>query len=324
MNTPLLSIVIPVYNVEKYIKDCLESIPSSCADKIEIILVDDCSKDNSLKIIDEFYAEHPGFKKTIIKLPENRGAGNARNTGIKVATGKYFLCIDSDDYLSTNSLEQILPIISANDRDIFIGKTLILNNNKELHDERNYNESFNKLELSQALDHIADNFIVSIPTYIFKRSLITLNNLYIPEFHAHEDDAWVPFVIKEAKSFMYIDLEWYIYRRRENSLSTTFSPKKDFAKLDIAERLYKLAVSTEHKKLQKLFYHKANTLYRRALRELHKHTAQDTASLLAKADNISYVLKMPEKLGNTIKYFLVKNLGIERYTKFNNSIKFKK
>jgi glycosyltransferase involved in cell wall biosynthesis len=325
MNKPLLTIILPVYNVEQYIKDCLLSIPSSCADQIEIILVDDCSKDKSIQAIEEFYKEHTEFEYTIVKLPENKGAGNARNTGIKLAKGKYFIAIDSDDYFCPGAVESILERLQTIDSDVIIGNLIILKDGVATRDSYKFNEAeFNSLPHSKALDHLADNFNVSISKHIFKTSLIVDNKLFIPDFYSHQDDAWIPFVMITAKSISYIDVNIFIYRIREGSITTSFSRKKDFCKLDIAQNLYALAEKTEHKKMKRLFYHKANMLYRRALRDLHRHTDKDRNDIIAKADSMSYILNKPDKFGNTIKYGLVKIMGIERYTKFNNSIKLKK
>lgn len=202
---------------------------------------------------------------------------------------------------------------------------IILKDGIETRDNYKFNEEeFNNLPHTKALDHLSENFNVSISKHIIKTSLIVDNKLFIPDFYSHQDDAWIPFVMIAAKSISYIDVNIFTYRIREGSITTSFSRKKDFCKLDIAKNLYALAEKTEHKKMKRLFYHKANMLYRRALRDLHRHTDKDRNDIMAKADTISYILNKPEKFGNTIKYGLVKLVGIDKYTRFNNFLKINK
>lgn len=118
-NNPILSILIPVYNAEKFIHRCLDSIVNQKAfnDDVEIILINDGSKDNSLIILTQ-YAD----KYTNIKLisRENKGIGPTRNELIKNATGRYFWFIDSDDYVSNTSLSVVLPLLECDEYDMLL------------------------------------------------------------------------------------------------------------------------------------------------------------------------------------------------------------
>ena len=98
-----VSIIVPVYNVEKYIKKCLDSLVNQTLKDIEIIVVNDGSPDNSQKIIDKYVKEYPTKVKSYIT--ENGGQGSARNFGIYKATGEYILYVDSDDYIELNMAE---------------------------------------------------------------------------------------------------------------------------------------------------------------------------------------------------------------------------
>lgn len=100
-----VSIIVPVYNVEKYLKKCLNSLVNQTLDDIEIIVVNDESPDNSQRIIDEFEKKYPSKIKTITK--KNGGQGSARNEGLKVATGEYIGYVDSDDYISNTMFEKM-------------------------------------------------------------------------------------------------------------------------------------------------------------------------------------------------------------------------
>lgn len=106
MMNPLVSIGVPVYNVELYIEKCLLSILNQTYKELEIIVVDDCGTDKSMQIVNDIRLSHPnGDKIRIIKHPSNKGIGEARNTIIKACKGKYVYFIDSDDYIEPNAIE---------------------------------------------------------------------------------------------------------------------------------------------------------------------------------------------------------------------------
>lgn len=102
---PKLSVIVPVYNVEKYLKECINSIINQTLKDIEIICVNDGSTDNSLKILEEL-SQLDNRIKIINK--ENGGLASARNAGMKVASGEYYTFIDSDDFIDTNAYETVI------------------------------------------------------------------------------------------------------------------------------------------------------------------------------------------------------------------------
>ena len=106
-----ISVVIPVYGVEKYIRQCLESIINQTYKNLEIIVVNDGTKDNSMKIVEEYLVD----KRIKIVNKENGGAATARNEGIKISTGEYIALIDGDDWLELNTFEELLKLIEDKD-----------------------------------------------------------------------------------------------------------------------------------------------------------------------------------------------------------------
>ena len=120
-----ISIIIPIYNVEKYVAECLNSVISQTYDhsKIECIIVDDCSPDKSMEIVNEIIREYDGDMAFITCRHEhNQGLSSARNTGISIATGEYLYFLDSDDYIYPNSLELLMEGIGINrDIDMVVG-----------------------------------------------------------------------------------------------------------------------------------------------------------------------------------------------------------
>ena len=104
----LVSVIIPVYNLEKYLKQCLESVVSQTLKDIEILCVNDGSTDSSLEILEEYASRDTRIR---IINQENHGAGNARNTGLNIAAGEYLYFLDGDDYIENKTLELLVELM---------------------------------------------------------------------------------------------------------------------------------------------------------------------------------------------------------------------
>ncbi|MFU0826465.1 MAG: Glyco-trans-2-like domain-containing protein [Lachnoclostridium sp.] len=105
MNEYKVSIIVPVYNVEKYLRQCMESLVNQTLKEIEIIVVNDGSPDNSIKILEEYEKKYPDMVKVF--TTENRGVSHARNYGLDHATGEYIMFVDSDDFVELNMAEKL-------------------------------------------------------------------------------------------------------------------------------------------------------------------------------------------------------------------------
>ena len=127
-NKVLVSIIVPVYNVEKYIDKCLNSLVNQTLKNIEIIVVNDGTKDNSQKIIDK-YTKKYSFIRSYIK--ENGGLSSARNYGLKHAKGEYIAFVDSDDFVDKNMFEQMYLYAKNNKYDIVVCDTINVYNDKQ-------------------------------------------------------------------------------------------------------------------------------------------------------------------------------------------------
>ena len=124
MNSPLVSIGIPVYNVEPYIEKCLLSVLNQSYQRIEVLVVDDLGTDNSMQIVRDLQVSHPlGRCIRIIRHSVNRGLGEARNTAIENATGKYLLFVDSDDFIELKTIEILLKEAEENDTDAVLASS---------------------------------------------------------------------------------------------------------------------------------------------------------------------------------------------------------
>ena len=145
----LVSIIVPVYNVEKYLSKCIDSILAQTYKNLEIILVDDGSKDNSGTICDEYSKKDKRIK--IIHKP-NGGISDVRNHGLKIATGDYIGFVDSDDYIAEDMFETLVSLLEKNDADISIVSFYEYYNGKLIGVRENENvEIMNKVEAIKEL-----------------------------------------------------------------------------------------------------------------------------------------------------------------------------
>ncbi len=222
-NTPLISILVAVYNVEKYIIECIDSIVSQTYKNIEIILVDDGSQDSSGKICDKFAEKDNRIK--VIHTP-NGGLSSARNYGIENAKGDFLIFVDGDDYISVEMTEKFYLSIIENNADIVIGGRLTtFESNKKNESIIFYQESgvINKNTIIK--DLLDDSFSSHTWGKMYKASLwnntrFTLGRVY------GEDIASMHWIYHKASIISSVPESLYFYRVNDNSLSTTYRPFK--------------------------------------------------------------------------------------------------
>ena len=168
-NNYLVSIIVPVYNTEKYLKKCLDSIINQTYSNIEIILIDDGSTDNSPKICDEYKSRNNNIK---VIHQTNSGVSTARNVGLDAAIGEYVGFIDSDDYIDNNMVEKIMKEIIYDNLDIAICNLYIENENNIEMKELNYTDCFierNRYPFEMYTNTSIEGFACN---KIYKRSII--------------------------------------------------------------------------------------------------------------------------------------------------------
>lgn len=224
---PLISVIIPVYNVEKYLNQCINSVLNQGVKDIEIILINDGSTDNSGKICDE-YAIKDNRIKVIHK--ENGGLSDARNSGINLAKGKYLLFLDSDDYWMEDSLFKIYDI-AKKDTDIvfltaakFFDKSNIIEDTFECLDK----DKIKNKTKEQVFNYLAqtDKFPVSACTKLIKRDLIVENQLFFEKGLLSEDIDWSTRLLLKANTFDVCDVDFYVYRKqRDESITDSIKLK---------------------------------------------------------------------------------------------------
>ena len=237
MAEPKVSIIVPVYNTEKYLKQCIDSIAAQTLDGIEIIIVDDQSKQECADLCDEL-AKADSRIKVIHK--ENAGAGFARNAGLKVASGEYVGFVDSDDYIQPEMYESLYTAAIKNDADLAISGTCFVGGNTfsqagERSEIHYFKEEtvFDGDDIKQLLLGVVgalpkepedSRYGVSVWKNIFRRSLITENNIeFLSERKVmSEDTLFMVDYIKHAGRAVGIPGAFYCYRRNEVSFSKSY------------------------------------------------------------------------------------------------------
>ena len=237
----LLSIIVPVYNVEKYLPICIESVLKQYCSGVEVVLVNDGSKDKSLFICEDFVSKYEFIS---LVNQTNKGLSEARNTGIRNAKGEYLLFLDSDDYLAPDTLAQVLSAVSIADVDFFMGRSISFYGNNEglTLNQVNYDEItyLSTIECFSKLNLI-DEFWFAAWLIIINRDFLLENNLYFKTGILHEDELWVPSVFIKASSVKLPNIGFYCYRtNRPDSIVSVPNIKREFDKLRIIEEFDKL------------------------------------------------------------------------------------
>ena len=251
MNNPLVSIIVPVYNVEPYLEKCIQSLIGQTYENIEIILVDDGSKDKSGVICDSF---EKTYKNIIVKHQENRGCSFTRNVGYKLARGECFMFMDSDDTLSPKIVEELVDAYVRNDADVVLG-TMNRVGIPELEEISISSETAMKLcinqrEYSQQMN--LPDFVKYINpgspcVKLIKKSLFEKESkLFEDNIKTHHEDTLFSMeVYRSATKIILVDSHSYLYNIGvEGSLTKTFYGKKIEESLLLMSKMERLIDNT--------------------------------------------------------------------------------
>lgn len=224
-----VSVIIPVYNVEQYLPECLESVFAQGFDSMEILCVEDCSEDGSLEILKK-YAQKD-HRVRIIRHNQNRGLSAARNTGLENATGKYVFFVDSDDFLEKNAIQLLyheaeekeadivyfnyIKFCDENSADVVISKTL----------QHSYDGIYTGREFFCATMQ-NNEFEVMAWRQFFRRDFLEKNQIRFLEGIYHEDNLFSFYAAIEAQRVCNLNDVLYHYRQRENSIMRTKNEKR--------------------------------------------------------------------------------------------------
>ena len=253
MKEPFFSIVITAYNTEKYIKQCICSVINQKLGNCEIIIVDDCSSDNTVKIAEEF-----SNRVKIIKSQSNMGVWHSRNQALNIARGDYVFFLDGDDWIADNALDLAYKELSKNRVDVLFCPYVVFWQNKNKYRYFNPKYRLKKLrKLKRPFDKKTPAKILystnyEVCTKFYKRSFLLENNIKFKELKYAEDLPFYYEVLFFAKSFSYLKKPCYFYRKGHKGLLTN-SISDGLSRALLMSREYSLGI-------EEIFYKKCADL----------------------------------------------------------------
>lgn len=230
------SFIIPVYNVELYLRDCLDSVLNQTFSDWEAICVNDGSTDGSATILEEYAVKDSRFRMLSQK---NAGTAAARNTGLKVAKGDYIFFLDSDDWIEKYALQVLADSLNGEDVLCFSGKRYF-----EATDTFNPADELSEKQYSTGMDYYNENALLArdfafecVVLRVYNRAFLIREMLYFDADVSYEDDLWVPIMLYYARSVKVIADSLYLYRVREGSKMQDVSLKRKMDFIKVANRL---------------------------------------------------------------------------------------
>lgn len=314
---PKISVIIPVYNVEKYLRKCLDSLLNQTFKDIEIICINDGSPDNSLNILNEYASKD---ERIIVISQENQGPGAARNKGLEIAQGEYLSFIDPDDWVSQNFLESLYKEASKFDCDIVKGRRVDVYPDKSAKKEslprvKNYKNLQSKI------------FLSSWWSCLYKAELIKKYNMFFPNTMCYEDIAFlIPFLTVSEKYSIAKDADYNYFHRSDSLCSELNRLDRAIQALDVKMTIFDFLQS---KNLSKKDYIKGMSIFAHSflysINNFIDYGFENELQLVfTYVDKIINNLKYREEFVDTPWY---KTLCVKNYTKditlYNINLKFK-
>ena len=325
MNKCKLSIIVPVYGVEKYIDKCLNSLVKQSLKEIEIIVVNDGTKDNSQKIIDKYVKKYPDKIKSYIK--ENGGQGSARNYGLEKANGEYIGYVDSDDFVEKDMYKKLYNKAKENNYDIVVCGNYNVSEdyqNKNIDTFiNNYNTDLEKIFFGK----------MAVWNKIYKRDILIKNKLEFKEKVWYEDLAFTLKAIMDSNTFAFIDEPLYDYLIREGSTMNNSNVQRN---LEILDAFNDILSYIKHNKKEEYFskieFLAIDHIYISAIVRVLKADADDkvkrkTINKLIDYMNTSFPNYKNNKYINTLsknRKIIYKLINIKMYGLINLIFKVKK
>lgn len=252
-----VSVIIPVYNCEKYLIRCLDSVLNQSLSSIEIICVDDASTDSSRELLISYKERFENVR--LIFLEKNSRQGAARNRGVAIARGEYVAFVDSDDWVTEDMYSELYIIAKTNDYDVVECNFDMVNSFGET--KQNVSRLPDKYVVNELTLNKRKELIVrggSVWAKIYKRSFLLSNQIEFPEHILYEDNFFVPVVYMNLESFYFVDKPLYHYFENQDSITRKKDTKFLYDRIRISEMLTSYAVE---KGLYSSFRSELNYLY---------------------------------------------------------------
>ena len=256
----MISVIIPVYNVEKYLCECIDSVLGQTYQDYEVILVDDGSTDSSGTICDK-YAETNSRIKVIHR--KNGGLSEARNTGFDAANGEYIYFLDSDDYIRADALERMYEASKKTNADIYFFEAEVFYDDKENVDNSVLYErksDYGTISSGKAAKKmmLENEFYTVVYLHLYRRQFLIENKIRFYPGILHEDNLFSPLAFVRAKSVTHIHDKLYYRRMRSGSIMTTKFDHRNFhgycvSLISLLKEIDKYSYETDKRDFLELF-----------------------------------------------------------------------
>ena len=222
---PLVSIVVPFYNVEPYIEQCINSLTAQTMRDIDIICVDDCGTDKSMEIVERLAKTDERIK--VIHNKQNSGLSESRNNGVRACNAEYIMFCDSDDFFAPDMCEKMYNAITADGADLAICGTEVIY--EADHDQKQSDDAYFAVRHNGTMEKDMDImrwYAVCAWNKIYKREIMTKYDVWFPRGLKYEDEFFYPAYLTYTHKIAFVPEKLYKYRRRAGSImNTTFSQK---------------------------------------------------------------------------------------------------
>lgn len=244
-NSPRFSIIVPIYNVEKYLKECLDSVVGQTFPDFECIMVNDGSTDGSENIAQQYVEVDRRFT---LYHQRNQGQSVARNRAIKECIGEYIVFLDSDDFLKKNALEQLAKIVGGDTPDIVINSTIAYYEENKTEIPRILNVSHVWSSNAELLSALSDDkaFMAAPWSIVIRRKYLLDNQLFFYPGIKHEDELWIPQVIIDSRKTRINETPYYCGRcDRIGSTTQMNNINKLFDRILVIDKLVEFSQKQE-------------------------------------------------------------------------------
>lgn len=283
-----ISVIIPAYNSAEWLETCLNSVFNQTYSNIEILAIDDCSKDETFQILKKYEKKHSNFK--VVKHQETKGVGAARNTGVNLSTGDYITFLDSDDEWTNDFCQTLMEIIE--DADIAVAGRATFVNGKYTKSKTAPNIEF--VDGTAATKYMLLGKYSAHPVWgkLFKRTLI--RNISFDENYVFEDIRYSADTMINAQKVVFSNKDLYFYKMREGSIMTTKAELQIRGYVYAAEYVYNRLI--ESGKFQECDYEFRIFLARGIIRNTRQFMRNDVDTKFFKELN-SKIIDLFENLG---------------------------
>lgn len=289
------SVIIPIYNTEKYLTRCINSIINQTYKKMELILVDDGSTDDSKKICDKFARDYEMIK---VVHQKNRGVSAARNVGLKLASNEYIVFVDSDDWIERETLENLYNVIKHNETDciVFNLKEQVLKKIENKNQTQTWEEEIEKLIITERINSPVNK--------VYRNSIIKNNNIkFDEEVSIGEDLLFNIEYFTSSKKIYILNKELYHYEVSNNkSLSRKYKEDKYEQLMYVNDRIKKITNSLESTKIKRaILYVKLKSICSCILELFHENCKYSTQK------KVNFIKKIRKENG----IIVVKNINLK-------------